>query len=91
MDESGAPRIHVVGSGCIKCQFASKESSKASIVGTEERKLLRVSLKCSKLRISRQGIEGPIETCTEYCSRVSSAGDVGRLCNFSGLVGKLVD
>ncbi|KAL0420856.1 UNVERIFIED_CONTAM: hypothetical protein Slati_3108500 [Sesamum latifolium] len=29
------------------------------------------------------GIESPIETFTKYCSHVSSAGDVGRLCSFS--------
>ncbi|KAL0293917.1 UNVERIFIED_CONTAM: hypothetical protein Scaly_3133100 [Sesamum calycinum] len=34
------------------------------------------------------GIEDPMETCTKYCSRVSSAGDVGRPCSFSGLVGQ---
>ncbi|KAL0292209.1 UNVERIFIED_CONTAM: hypothetical protein Sradi_6997900 [Sesamum radiatum] len=45
----------------------------------------------SKLRTSRLGIEGPMETCTKYCSRDSSAGDVGRLCSFSGLVGKVVN
>ncbi|KAK4389815.1 Retrovirus-related Pol polyprotein from transposon TNT 1-94 [Sesamum angolense] len=32
-----------------------------------------------------------IETCTKYYSHVSSAGEVGRLCSFSGLVGKRVD
>ncbi|KAL0297895.1 UNVERIFIED_CONTAM: hypothetical protein Sangu_3172600 [Sesamum angustifolium] len=37
------------------------------------------------------GIEDPMETCTKYCSRVSSAGDVGRLCSFSGLLGKVVN
>ncbi|KAK4403197.1 hypothetical protein Sango_1060400 [Sesamum angolense] len=40
------------------------------------------------LRTARLGIEDPVETCIKYCSRVSSAGDVGRLCSFSGLVGK---
>ncbi|KAL0301959.1 UNVERIFIED_CONTAM: putative mitochondrial protein [Sesamum radiatum] len=44
------------------------------------------------LEIGHRGsIEGPVETCTKYCSRVSSAGDVGRLCSFSGLVGKVVN
>ncbi|KAL0284742.1 UNVERIFIED_CONTAM: hypothetical protein Sangu_2810300 [Sesamum angustifolium] len=33
----------------------------------------------------------PMETCTKYCSRVSSTGDVGRLYSFSGLVGKVVN
>ncbi|KAL0329217.1 UNVERIFIED_CONTAM: hypothetical protein Sradi_4908400 [Sesamum radiatum] len=37
------------------------------------------------------GHRGSLETCTKYCSRVSSAGDVGRLCSFSGLVGKVVN
>ncbi|KAL0284803.1 UNVERIFIED_CONTAM: hypothetical protein Scaly_2838100 [Sesamum calycinum] len=35
------------------------------------------------------GHPGPMETCTKYCRRVSSAGDVDRLCNFSGLIGKV--
>ncbi|KAL0374140.1 UNVERIFIED_CONTAM: hypothetical protein Sradi_3329700 [Sesamum radiatum] len=39
----------------------------------------------------KTSIEGFIETCTKYCSRVSSAGDIGRLCSFSGLVGKVVN
>ncbi|KAK4404377.1 hypothetical protein Sango_0806300 [Sesamum angolense] len=39
-------------------------------------------------RTSRLGIEDPMETCTKYCNRFSSAGDVGRLCSFSGLVDK---
>ncbi|KAL0310463.1 UNVERIFIED_CONTAM: hypothetical protein Scaly_2926100 [Sesamum calycinum] len=47
-----------------------------------------VGLECYKSRTSRLGIEDPMETCTTYCSRVSSAGDVGRLCSFSGSVGK---
>ncbi|KAL0310144.1 UNVERIFIED_CONTAM: hypothetical protein Sangu_2457800 [Sesamum angustifolium] len=45
----------------------------------------------SKSRTSRLGIEDPMETCTKYCSRVSSAGDVDRLCSFSGLIGKVVN
>ncbi|KAL0293875.1 UNVERIFIED_CONTAM: hypothetical protein Sangu_3229400 [Sesamum angustifolium] len=28
---------------------------------------------------------------TKYCSRISSAGDVGRPCSFSGLVGQVVN
>ncbi|KAK4400642.1 hypothetical protein Sango_1170300 [Sesamum angolense] len=42
----------------------------------------------NRWRTSRLGIEGPTETCTKYCSRVSSPGDVGHLCSFSMLVGK---
>ncbi|KAK4392780.1 hypothetical protein Sango_2055800 [Sesamum angolense] len=29
-----------------------------------------------------------METCTKYCSRISSVEGVGRMCSFSGLVGK---
>ncbi|KAL0284804.1 UNVERIFIED_CONTAM: hypothetical protein Scaly_2838200 [Sesamum calycinum] len=43
---------------------------------------------CSKSRTSRLGTEGLMKTCTKYYSRVSLAGDVGRLCSFSGSVGK---
>ncbi|KAL0287289.1 UNVERIFIED_CONTAM: putative aldo-keto reductase 1 [Sesamum calycinum] len=46
------------------------------------------SLKRSKSRTSRLGINSSMETCTKYCNRASSLGDVGRLCSFSGLVGK---
>ncbi|KAK4403167.1 Retrovirus-related Pol polyprotein from transposon RE2 [Sesamum angolense] len=38
-------------------------------------------------RTSRLGIEDPMETCTKYWSRVSPAGDISRLCNFSGIIG----
>ncbi|KAL0300473.1 UNVERIFIED_CONTAM: hypothetical protein Sangu_3118400 [Sesamum angustifolium] len=53
--------------------------------------LLRVGMERSKLRTSILGIEDPMETCTKYCSRVSSAGDIGRLCSFSVLVGKVIN
>ncbi|KAK4400643.1 Retrovirus-related Pol polyprotein from transposon RE1 [Sesamum angolense] len=39
-------------------------------------------------RTSRLGIEGHMETFIKYCSRVSSAEDIGRMCSFSGLAGK---
>ncbi|KAL0281994.1 UNVERIFIED_CONTAM: hypothetical protein Sangu_2977800 [Sesamum angustifolium] len=52
--------------------------------------LPRVGLECFKSRTSRLGIENPMETCTKYCSRVSST-DVGRPCSFSGLVGQVVN
>ncbi|KAL0339248.1 UNVERIFIED_CONTAM: hypothetical protein Sangu_1446900 [Sesamum angustifolium] len=45
----------------------------------------------SKSRTSRLGIEDPVETCTKYCSGVSSAGDVGRPFSFSRLIGQVVN
>ncbi|KAL0392853.1 UNVERIFIED_CONTAM: hypothetical protein Sradi_2508100 [Sesamum radiatum] len=51
----------------------------------------KVGLERSKSRTSRLGIEDPMKTCTKYCSHVSSAGDVGHPCSFSGLVGQVVN
>ncbi|KAL0387687.1 UNVERIFIED_CONTAM: hypothetical protein Sradi_2650500 [Sesamum radiatum] len=41
------------------------------------------------LEIGHRGSYGDLHY--KYCSRVSSAGDVGRLCSFSRLVGKVVN
>ncbi|KAL0288825.1 UNVERIFIED_CONTAM: hypothetical protein Sangu_2641200 [Sesamum angustifolium] len=43
----------------------------------------KIGLERSKSRTSRLGIEDPMETCTKYCSSVSSAGDVGFLDRIS--------